>query len=183
METDVSGSGGYGNTAYKELFEVIMSDIGKSQMIERTEMLLRPEVPLFVFSVRLRNVPDSLTMKDAASVRSEGDDVFISISDERYAPDILSQLWERYGRDNVDQETRFDIRINGADPDAISEIEIRSGESVMKEMIGAVWRAMPEGIRVRQRFLDGNTLTVLATEEIMTQEMRDEASEVHRRML
>ena len=183
METDASGSDDYGNTAYAGLFDIIMGDIGKAQMIEKAELLLKPEVPLFVFSVRLRNVPDSVTMKDAASIRSEGNDVFISISDERYAPDILSKLWDRYGREGVDQTTRFDITVTGADPDEISDIEIRSGESVMKDMIGAVWRAMPEGIRVRTRLLDGNTLTILATEEMMTQEMKDAASEVHRRML
>jgi hypothetical protein len=42
---------------------------------------------------------------------------------------------------------------------------------------------MPEGIRVRKRFLDGNTLTILATEEQMTAEMEAAAMEVHRRML
>jgi len=183
MDVVVSGTDPYGSAAYQKLFEDIMGDIGKAHMIEKAELLLKPEIPLFVFSVKLRNAPDSVTMKEAASIRSEGNDAFISISDERYAPNILSQLWKRYGRDGIEQTTRFDITVMNAEPDDLSDIEISSGEAVMKEMIGAVWRALPEGIRVRERFLDGNTLTILATEERMLPEMKGEAMEVHRRML
>jgi len=183
MEVVVSGTDRYGDAAYQQLFEVIMSDIGKAHMIEKAELLLMPETPLFVFSIKLRNAPESVTMKDAASIRSEGKDAFVSISDERYAPNILSQLWKRYGRDGIEQTTRFDITVRNAEPDDLSDIEITSGEAVMKEMIGALWRALPEGIRVREKFLEGNTLTVLATEEILIREFKDKAMEVHRRML
>jgi len=182
MDIVVSGTDPYGNEAYQQLFDDIMSDIGKAHTIEKAEIVLRPEVPLFVFSVKLRNAPDSVTMKDAASIRSEGNDAFITISDERYAPNILSELWKRYGRDGIDQTTRFDITVMNAEPDDLSDIVVSSGETVMKEMIGAIWRALPEGIRVRQKFLDGNVMTILATEEIMVQSMKDEAMEVHRRM-
>jgi len=182
MEVNITGPDQYANNAYRDLFNVIMGDIGKAQMIARAELVLKPEVPLFIFSIRLNNAPESLTLKDAASVRSEGETVHITISDERYAPSILAHLWDRYGRDNVDQSTRFDMSVQYADPDEISEIEITSGETVLKDMIGAIWRSMPEGIKARHNFTDGNVITILATEEIIQQEMKDEAFAVHKKM-
>ena len=183
MELNVIGPDTYANNAYRDLFNVIMNDIGKAQMIERAELILKPEVPLFIFSIRMNNAPESLRLKDAASVRSEGETVHITISDERYAPSILAHLWDKYGRDNVDQSTRFDMSVRYADPDAISEIEITSGETVLKDMIGAIWRSMPEGIKARHNFTDGNVVTILATEEIIQQEMKDEAFQVHRKLM
>ena len=182
MEVRITGPDTYANDAYRDLFNVIMGDIGKAQMIERVHLVLKPEVPLFIFSVRLNNKPESLTLKDAASVRTEGETVHITISDERYAPSILAQLWNRYGRDNVDQSTRFDMSVQHADSDDISDIEITSGETVLKDMIGAIWRTMPEGIKARHNFTDGNVITILATEEIVLQEMKDEAFGIHREM-
>ena len=182
MDVRITSPDNYANDAYRNLFNVIMADIGKAQMMESVEMVLKPEIPLFIFSVRLVSVPESMRLKDAASVRTEGETVHITISDERYAPSILAQLWKRYGRDNVDQSTRFDISVLNADSDDVSEIGITSGETVLKDVIGAVWRAMPEGIKARHSFTDGNTVTVMATEEIVKQEMRDEAFAVHKRM-
>lgn len=183
MDVITSGTDEYGCKAYRELFDIIMSDIGKAIMMDKVELVLKPEIPLFIFSVRLKNSPDSMKLKDVASIRTEDADVHISITDERYAPEILSQLWKRYGRDNVDQSTRFDIAISDADADVIGEIEVSSGEAVLKDIIGAVWRAMPEGIRARHNYTDGNVVTILATEEIITQDMKDEALAVHKRMV
>jgi len=182
MNVEVSCTDGQGGDAYRDLFNVIMSDIGKAVMIEKVSLILKPEVPLFIFSVRLRNVPESTKIKDAASVRTEEGDVHISISDERYAPEILSELWKRYGRARVDQSTRFDLTVSGADPDEIAETEISSEEDVLKDVIGAVWRAMPEGIRARHSLTGGSVITIMATEEIITKEMKNETYEVHKSM-
>lgn len=182
MEIIVNGTDAYGNSAYRDLFDVIMGDIGKAIMMEKVELVLNPEVPLFIFSVRLKNAPDSMKLKDAASIRDEDSDVYITISDERYAPQILSQLWNIYGRGSVDQSTRFDITVHGGDAKAIGDIEVSSESEVLKELIGAVWRAMPEGIRARHNISDGNVITILATEELVTPKMKEEAMIVHNRM-
>lgn len=182
MEITVNGTDAYGNRSYEGLFDVIMSDIGKAIMMEHVELVLKPEIPLFIFSVRLKNAPDSMRLKDAASIREETPDVHVTISDERYAPEILRQLWNRYGRDNVEQSTRFDITVHGGDMNEIGEMEVSSEEAVLKELLGAVWRSMPEGIRARHNFIDDNVVTILATEEMMTQDMLDEAAEVHRKV-
>jgi len=179
MDLEVSGADAYGNEAYRSLFESIMSEAGKAVSIEKAKMVLDPSTPLFVFSIVLRDEPESKKISDAASVRAEGKDVFLSISDENYAPEILSALWRMYGRDKVDQQTRFDVVVDGGNADTIANTEIASGEDAKMEMVGALWRVIPEGIKARHNLSEGKIITIAATEETVTQEIKDAAMRIH----
>ncbi|MDR0335392.1 MAG: methanogenesis marker 17 protein [Methanomassiliicoccaceae archaeon] len=179
MLVEVTGTDAYGNEAYKKLFEDILSESGKATSLEKVRMLLNPGTPLFIFSALMRNVPESKTIADAVSIRTEGNEVHISISDENYAPHILSALWKMYGRDRVDQQTRFDIKIENGDEDAIAKVEIASGEDAKQEIIGSLWRVLPEGIKARHNISEGRLITIAATEEIMTEELKEKALRFH----
>jgi len=179
MEIEVTGPDKYGCDAYGELFKGAMSEAGKAVSLEKACLYLDPETPLFVFSVILRNQPESKTIADVVSIRTEGNDVHITISDENFAPEVLSSLWRMYGRDRVDQQTRFDIKIENADEDVIAKIEVASGEDAKQEIIGALWRVLPEGIKARYNISEGRMITIAATEEIVTQAIKDKAMELH----
>jgi putative methanogenesis marker protein 17 len=179
MEIDVTGPDAYGNEAYKKLFEAVMSEAGKAVSLEKARIVLDPVTPLFVFSIIMRSRPESKRIADAASIRTEGKEVHMTISDENYAPEILSALWKMYGRDRVDQQTRFDVKIDGGDEDAIENIEIASGEDAKQEIIGAIWRILPEGIKARYNISEGRMITIAATEEIVTAELKEKAMRMH----
>lgn len=183
MDVQVSGTDPYGDEAYKTLFEGIIGDIGKTFMIEGAKLVLKPEVPLFIFSVILRNVPGGKTISNVASIRQEKGELYMSISEERYAPEVLAQLWKKYGRSMVEQQTRFDIIVHGGKSEEIENIQISSGEAVVKEVLGAIWRALPEGIRVRDTLVDDRVITVIATEEIMKSEFTEEGTKMHREIV
>lgn len=179
MEITVQGTDPFGNEEYEILFRNIMNDMGEALVIEKSHLVLKPEIPLFIFSVKLKSEPENKKISDVASIRSEGDGVHITITDERYAPEILDKMWTMYGRNSVDQQTRFDMSVTGGKLDEVSETVIASGEEAVREIIGSVWRSMPEGIRVRTVFITGTVLTVVATEEIMLPEYRKEGVDVH----
>lgn len=179
MDVEITGTDPYGCEAYRLLFETILNDVGKATLIEKTVALLKPEIPLFIFGVRLINEPVSKTIFDVASIRQEGDETHLSISDEKYAPEILSQLWKEYGRDNVEQQTRFDLTVAGGDENRISSMEVSSGEEIKNEIVGALWRVMPEGIKARHNISDGNVITIVATEEVILQDMVEKGKEIH----
>ncbi len=180
MEVEVNGSDPYACPAYKQLFETIMNDVGKAILVERAKLVLKPEIPLFIFSVKLVNEPVNKTIADVASTRQEGNETHLSISDEKYAPEILSQLWKNYGRDNVDQQTRFDLVVTGGNEDKIKDLLVSSGEEARKEIIGALWRAMPEGIKARHNISDGSVITIVATEEMIKPDMIEEGKALHK---
>jgi putative methanogenesis marker protein 17 len=182
MDIEVESTEQYGIDSYKALFEEIMSDIGKAALIDKAKLVLDPHRPLFIFSIRLKAEPASKKIGDVANIRSEGDNVHITTTDERYAPDILSQLWKVYGRGAVIQQTRFDMDVKGAKGDAVSSMIIASGEESMKEIVGSLWRTMPEGIKNRHTYIDGPVVTVVATEEILQKDMLEDGLKVHKEM-
>jgi len=82
----------------------------------------------------------------------------------------------------VVQQTRFDLDVAGAKEEELAEMEISSGEEDMREIMGAIWRTMPEGIKNRKTLIDGHIITVIATEEILRPEMIEEGMQIHRFM-
>jgi len=183
MDVTVICEDKFGGESYVNLFKEIMSDIGKAFHTESALLMLKPEIPLFVISVRLKSEPSDRTIADVSTLRMEGDAVHITITDERYAPEIMKELWVRYGKDSVKQQTRFDIEVTGAPGTEIGSFVVASGEEYLKEMIGAIWRSMPEGIKNRHTFIDGQVITVVATEEILQPFMLKEGLDHHKRMM
>ena len=183
MDIEVIAEDKFGGGSYRDLFIEIMSDVGKAVQMEKALLVLKPEIPLFIFSVRLRAEPVSKTVTDAANIRAESGTVYITITEERYAPDILRELWAKYGRNNVEQKTRLDIEVRNASEKDVGSLVVASGEEHLKEIIGAVWRSLPEGIKNRHSFIDGQTITVVATEERFEPNMLDEGLEHHKRMM
>jgi len=173
----------FGGESYQSLFVEIMSDIGKAFHIDKALLALKPEVPLFIFSVGLKTEPSDKTIADVANIRAEGETVHITITDEIYAPEIMRTLWAKYGRDNVEQQTRFDIEVSNASEKDVGSFVVASGEEYLKEMIGAIWRALPEGIKNRHTFIDGQIITIVATEEILQPYMLDEGMKLHKEMM
>ncbi|MDR3205811.1 MAG: methanogenesis marker 17 protein [Candidatus Methanoplasma sp.] len=179
MDVNIISEDEYGDRSYSDLFTRIMADINKLSLIEKATLVLKPTVPLFIFSVRMRAEPSSKTVADAANARSEGANVHLTITDERYAPSILEQLWKKFGRESVDQQTRFDLDVIGASESEVKALLVASDEESVNDMIGAIWRTMPEGIKNRRTFIDGRTITVVATEEIMEPYMLEEGMKIH----
>ena len=182
MDVIVKGDDPFGDDAYKKLFEDTMSDLNKAVLIEKAQLVLKPKVPLFVFSIVLKADPGNKTVVDVSNVREEGGMVYVTITQERYAPDVLRALWTKYGRNKVVQQTRFDIEITGAKMAELQEMVIASGEDDLREIMGAIWRSMPEGIKNRRTLIDGGVITVIATEELMQPEMMEEGRAVHAEM-
>jgi putative methanogenesis marker protein 17 len=182
MEIEIISDDKIGAASYETLFTDIMADIGKLAQIEKAILFMKPEDPLFVFSVKLRSEPVSKTIGDVANVRTEGDIVHLTITDEKYAPNILDQLWKKYGRNAVDQQTRFDMDVDNADEKIVKELQVASGEEHVSEMVGALWRILPEGIKNRHTLIDGTSITVIATEEILQPYMIEKGEEIHKKM-
>jgi putative methanogenesis marker protein 17 len=150
--------------------------------MEKALLILKPEVPLFIISIRLRAEPTNRTVADVSNIRTEGNMIHLTVTDERYAPNILKELWKKYGKDGVDQQTRFDMEIKNASEKDVSSIVVASEEEYLKEIIGAIWISMPEGIKNRHAYIDGPVITVVATEEIFQPDMLKEGLAHHKKM-
>lgn len=182
MEIEVVGGDGFGDQAYSKLFEDIMGDLDKTTLIDRVRLVLEPATPLFVFSVVLRAEPAPKSIADTSTVREDPSGAHITITQERYAPEILKVLWAKYGRSSVIQQTRFDLDVIGAKPSDLAELIVSNGEDDRREIMAAIWRTMPEGIKNRKTLVSGGVITVIATEELLLPEMIEAGTKVHEEM-
>ena len=80
-DTVVAGTDEYGNERYKALYEELLFDVGKLAAIEKSYLVLKPQVPLFIVSVKMKARPAAKNIGNVASTRSERDKVYVSISD------------------------------------------------------------------------------------------------------
>jgi len=58
-ETVVTGTDEYGNERYKALYEELMYDVGKLAAVEKSYLVLKPKVPLFIISVKMKALPSA----------------------------------------------------------------------------------------------------------------------------
>ena len=145
-------------------------------------MVVKPEVPLFLVSIRTRRARTAVKISDISTVEQRQRDTYMMIGDESYAPALLALLWKRFGRERIEQITRLEVLVHGIRQEELEDLELDPGQELKKEVLDAVWRLLPEGFKVRHNILSESVMTVAATEHVMQPEYITLAEKVHREM-
>lgn len=183
MEFELEGTDRYALESYQWLLERILIDMGISTMVERVRLVIRPEQTLFIVSMRIKHSGSKRPVHDIAEMEAQEGGTFITIKDESYAPRLLSSLWRMYGRERVQQLTRLEIFVDGVPMEEISDMKLDPEEEVRSQLLDAMWRLLPEGLKVRNEYFDENVMTIVATEHGMTVDFIAEAQKVHGDMI
>ena len=95
--------------------------------------------------------------------------------------DLLRALWERYGRERVDQPAR-DVLIIASDSSP-ADITVADLEAeFLQDLTDALVRIAPEGFRNRRNEMTKDSFLFIAAEEQLTQEIVSEIKEKIREM-
>jgi putative methanogenesis marker protein 17 len=179
MNISVKGTDEYGNQSYADLFKRILVDLGLANRIEEARIVILPEKPLFLIAVRTRKSRTTVRLDEIASVEAKGENTYLNISNESYAPVLLANLWKRFGRERIEQLSRLEILCHGIKPEMLSSIELDPGQELRKELLDALWRLMPEGFKVHHTLASETVMTIAATEHVMKDEMISMAKQLH----
>ena len=145
-------------------------------------MVIEPEKPLFLISIRTRQARTAVKVSEIASLEDRDRNAYINITEESYAPALLALLWKRFGRERIEQLTRLEILCHGIPMADVEGLELDPGQELKKELLDAVWRLMPEGFKVHHNILTETVMTVVATEHEMKQEFIAAAEKMHQDM-
>jgi len=167
---------------FNDIMRRTLADLGASRMVKAFQVLADPAAPWFLISMKMGRARDSIKVPDMATVDGGERGASITIINEEWAPALLTKLWQRYGRDNVEQLTRFDILVRGADADEISALELDPGEELRTRLLDALWRVFPEGFTVRYDIVDDEVLTGIGTEHDMDPAWIEKAHLAHKMM-
>ncbi len=181
MELKVEGTEEFANESYATLFERILVDVGLQTAIDRVHMIIRPEDPIFIISIKARKTSALTPVKEVAVVEAKDGNAILGITDEHFAPRLLALLWRTYGRERVTQLNRSEIIINGAGEE-VAELTLDPEEELRQRLLDIVWRLLPEGLKIRHDIVTGDILTVAATEHGMNKDFVGMAEKLHHEM-
>lgn len=175
-----------GGRLYEEIASDVLKDLDLLSIISRLHIYIDPGFPLFLAVGRIRKMPGVIRAGDFTNVMEKEGKIIIDIGDESHLSNLLSKLWEEYGRDNVDQPDRFTIALDAAGKSA-RDIEglviLDQGENVYKDIIYALQWIAPEGFRIRKEGLDKSTFYYIASENTIPEDLADELITQKRRLV
>ncbi|HOL07519.1 MAG: methanogenesis marker 17 protein [Methanomassiliicoccaceae archaeon] len=167
---------------FDTILRQVMAELGVSRMVTDYRIMADPDAPYFLISLRLGKARSSVKISNMAMVDPSPAGAKITITDEMWAPALLALLWQEYGRDAVEQLTRFEIIVHGASAEDLESMELDPGEELKSKVLDAVWRIFPEGFKVRHNLVDDKVMTIIGTEHDLRDEWIKIAEDLHERM-
>ncbi|MCX6651533.1 MAG: methanogenesis marker 17 protein [Methanomassiliicoccales archaeon] len=183
MEFELEGTEQYALESYQWLLERILMDMGISTMVKQARFVIRPDQTLFILSLKVKQSGGKRPVYDIADMEAREGGTYIYIKDESYAPRLLATLWRLYGRERVQQLTRLEIFVEGIPTEELADMKLDPEEEVRSKLLDALWRLLPEGLKIRQEIYDHDVMTIVATEHDMTVDFINEAHKVHKYMI
>lgn len=163
-----------------------LADLSLTRVIGRLKVFVDPVQPVFIFTALLRLGTPAIRLKDFANVDMGTlgkDEVKIELQREAFTIKLLNKLWEKYGKENIEQRDKKIIIVK-VDPlkelDILKEFVIEEPQQeVLDRLIDAVaLRIIPEGFRVRKHELSTSHVLFVASEDTLKPEWIAKAKEM-----
>jgi len=164
-----------------------LADLNLTRVFEKIKVFVDPVEPVFIFVALLRLATPPVKLKDFAKVELGAlgkDEIKIELRKEIYTVKLLNKLWEKYGKEKLDQPDKKIIMIKVKEPerevDSLKEIIIEEPQQeVIDRIIDAVaLRIIPEGFRVRKHELSTSHVLFVASEDPIKPEWLAKAREM-----
>ncbi|HOT06412.1 MAG: hypothetical protein A4E45_01313 [Methanosaeta sp. PtaB.Bin039] len=172
----------YGEKKYREILLDILQDLGLVRSIGRLYVYADISKPYFAVFGLFRGALPPLLVRDIGDVAAAGDGFQIKVNDEEHLADLVRVLWERYGRDNVEQPDRDILTVISKDSPADIPVADLDRE-FRQDLTDALIRIAPEGFRNRMNEMKEDSFFFIAAEETLTSEMIAEVREKIRGMM
>jgi putative methanogenesis marker protein 17 len=164
----------------------VLADLSLNRVIGRLKVFVDPVEPVFIFTALLRLGTPAVRLKDFAKVDMGTlgkDEVRIELQREAYTIKLLNKLWERYGKNSIEQPDKKVIVIK-VDPikelDVVRDMVIEEPQQeVLDRLIDAIaLRIIPEGFRVRKHELSTSHVLFVASEDTLKPEWIQKAKDM-----
>jgi putative methanogenesis marker protein 17 len=176
MEIKVEGGDEFANASYETICRDTFRDLGIRSSIDNAYLYLNPEEHVFIISITIGRVASPIRVGDVASIEKNT----LRIGDEKYAPKLLSLLWEKFG-ERASQLSRLVIELDVEEKElaALKELVIYDPrEDLIARILDAIDRILPEGARVRYPIPADHTVTIIASEDPISEEWKQRAREL-----
>lgn len=153
--------------AYQTYIESILAESMIQSAIKSLYIYINPEEPVFmiyaVYAVSGRAVKAS----EVITIRQLEKGVSLTAEDDSYMPKLLRALFNKYGKEEVSQPSRYEIVIEKPiKVEELSEMVIDDPkEELLNRIIDTLTRMIPEGMRVRYSTTHDSKILIVASED------------------
>lgn len=180
MKVSVETNENHGNDSYKKIAEELFKESQISTNIEEVKIKFYPSKPLFFLGVKIKGAREPTKVKEIADIKETSDGVKLFIKDEKFANNLLSMLWEKFGKSKIEQPDRLEILGKEVGKKEIKNLELIPEEEIEKTIFSIMWQVLPEGFRTRRSFsTKQKKFSVIATENEMKESWIEEGKKLH----
>lgn len=195
MEVRVEGRDDFGNAYYEKVCADTFRKIGIRSSIDHVYMYCNPEEFVFIIAVKIGRVASAVKVGEITRWEEDKDGVKdkLRITDEKYAPELLALLWDKYG-EQVKQISRLELlfKLEGKEAEKQEEekqklmeltvYDIR--EDLVARILSGIDRILPEGASVRSIISSSTTgIAIIASEDPISENWKNKAEEIVREVV
>ena len=165
-----------GGDYYQKIADVVLLDHNLIRVVSKLHLFIDPRIPLFIAAGVTRKLPGMVLLRDFADVNIQERKVTISIGDEAYLAPLLKILWERFGKEQVEQPDRFTILMNldESESESLPDLPVFDpSDSLYKDLIYALQVIQPEGFKVRRQYYGKGKFYLVASENTLPEDIED----------
>ncbi|MDD3977549.1 methanogenesis marker 17 protein [Methanomicrobium antiquum] len=165
-----------GRRAYIDIASNVLQDLDLIKIVRKIHILIDLDFPFFLAVGETRKLPPPVKIRDFANVMESEGKVVLDIGEETYLSQMLTILWDKFGRDVVIQPDRFTVTISSefTNTKEIEELTVYDPSiSMYKDLIYALQWIAPEGFRVRREWIDKGKFFYVASENTLQKEIID----------
>ena len=163
-----------GKAYYERIAGDVLQDLNLLQVVEKLHILVDPKVPIFVAVGVTRKLPSQVRVRDFTAVVPLESRITLSIGDETYLAPLLTLLWDRYGKAQVDQPDRFTVVITapGVTAQEIEDLVVTDPTgSLYRDLMYALICIQPEGFKVRKQSYGDGRFFFVASEDTLPEDV------------
>lgn len=174
-------------TAYMDIANDVLLDHNLVRAIQKLHIEIDPEYPIFIAVGSLGRLPSVVRLRDFAETTFTPEKVTLGFSDETHLAALLEQLWDRYGRNRVEQPDRWTVEIAEnpdlpVDPDLAETVVSDPSVGLVHDLIYALLAIAPEGFRVRKHHYDNGRFWIAASENTLPDDLDGRVQSLFDRM-
>lgn len=169
-----------GAEVYDMVVRQILQDLQITRAVKDLSVYVDPREPLFIIVIIYEKTASPVKLLDIAEYEKDrqANEVFLKITDENYLPQLLAILWELEGRNKVHQSSRYEVIIDDPQNDIKNLVVHNPEENLRKKIYDALFRIIPEGLRVVDHYSEGNLIALTASDETIKEEWLQKTHEV-----
>ncbi|HUU74823.1 MAG TPA: methanogenesis marker 17 protein [Methanoregulaceae archaeon] len=165
-----------GGNYYKKIADIVLLDHNLIRVIKKIHIFIDPRIPIFIAVGTTKKLPGLIRLRDFSDVSIQEEKTTISIGDETHMAGLLRILWDKFGKERVEQPDRFTIMISARDDETSNLEDLVVDDpsiSIYKDLIYALQVIQPEGFKIRRQYYGQGKFYLVASENTLPEDLDD----------